>query len=753
MLKKMRSSNLFLILITILVSGIFYSPYFINSIRGYQPELRFVGDLHLAGFPLFIQLGKYFSQYTYYGIDFFTANGSSSLFIRPNVPGYHPLQLILETIIRPTNNINSAKLFTFQLWLHGFLAMLFTSIWMRDVAKLGVYQALIGGTLFLGVVSYGYSQPSFFYIACLFPAFLYSLAYAFTRKTNLSQNILLSLPLVSIITAGYLPIAIMAVCIGIIATLLIPKINEFEYRTYKGLLITIVIGLVIVIFYLITTIKLVQIVPAIPKVPLIEALFFDQLALTLKGFLSIFSASITNDSGEAPHFRLGLPIVLLLYTGYQQLVRSGDRLKINIFVICILFFGVSLLLSFGRVSGLADMFFYSVPGLGGMHVYARYTIISVFFLIFALALGLSVTSLGTIDTKAPSFIIIIAILLITIYPEILTKNQITPIFLLIEILICLMVILVLKMRSDKALLLLIPLLLAHQGSFMYQSSNWATLENPGPSYKDVVNSPDRTRNLLNYFYSNSNKLLIKYIDITPEIEKAGGISQNFPWSIRYENGFLRRVSSYMGYDQGLSQQLEYAQKFSYFGKFDKKYLEDSGVDYIVYNSKTGVKEADWLEKVVDSQVPIYDMGNDFFVAKTKQLFKNNIEPHFSNGIFDIYSSAGSFDVKFFYTNWVSKIQLDYSSKESSILKFNLFPHKYWKYTIDDSEIFPVLNELGLVEITLPPGTHRLKINYSNFNNFAFLGIYFSYLLIITSIILYLFTLKIRRCFMTRKVAL
>ena len=99
----------------------------------------------------------------------------------------------------------------------------------------------------------------------------------------------------------------------------------------------------------------------------------------LKGFLSIFSASITNDSGEAPHFRLGLPIVLLLYTGYQQLVRSGDRLKINIFVICILFFGVSLLLSFGRVSGLADMFFYSVPGLGFMHIYARYLIFSVFF--------------------------------------------------------------------------------------------------------------------------------------------------------------------------------------------------------------------------------------------------------------------------------------------------------------------------------------------------------------------------------------
>jgi len=209
----------------------------------------------------------------------------------------------------------------------------------------------------------------------------------------------------------------------------------------------------------------------------------------------------------------------------------------------------------------------------------------------------------------------------------------------------------------------------------------------------------------------------------------------------------------MGYDQGLSQQREYAQKFSYFGKYDKKYLEDSGVDYIIYNSKARTKEADWLEKIVDSQVPIYNMGNDFFVAKAKQSYKNNLEPIFSNGIFDIFSPAGSFEVKLFKTNWASKIQLDYSSKESSILKFSMFPHKYWKYTIDGTEIFPVLNELGLAEIRLPSGTHHLKINYNNIYNLVFLAIYFSYLLIIAFIISSALVQKTRKYLMGRKFTL
>ncbi len=86
--------------------------------------------------------------------------------------------------------------------------------------------------------------------------------------------------------------------------------------------------------------------------------------------------------------------------------------------------------------------------------------------------------------------------------------------------------------------------------------------------------------LINYFYNNTDKQFIKYIDLSPEVEKPGGVPQNFPWFIRYDDDNPRRISSYMGYDQGLAQQLEYAQKFSYYGTYDKKYLIESGVDYV-----------------------------------------------------------------------------------------------------------------------------------------------------------------------------
>lgn len=735
---KIKYEYLILLSTCIIVTVVYFSPFLLAALRGYKPELRFTGDFQIACYPAFIQAGKYFSDWTYYGIDFFTANGSSSLFNRPNLPTYYLPQLLLQSIIHVSDNAHAAKLFTVQLWLNGFFAMLFTTLWLNKIMKFNIYPSLLGGALFFSLIGNIYGQVSFFNVACTFPALIYCLSLSLSIKTNYYQKILLSIPLVVIITAGYLPLAVMGICIAVFASLALAKHIAVDVPRYKDFVVVLAIGGLVISGYLLTIVNAVQIVAAIPKVPLIEAVFFADLALTFKGVMYIFLASAPNDSGEGPYFRLGLPIVVLLYVSYSHLFANGNSWKKHTSIICFVLFLLSILLGMGRVSGLADVFFYTVPGLGGMHGYQRYMLISVFFLVFGLILALSdlCDSDKPLNLKIPAIGVTATFVLILLFPDILIKNSISIPLLFAELFISALVLITLNLRGDNRLwLLLIPILVFHQGSFVYMTTNWASLSNPGSTAIDIVNSESRTKGLIDYFYANTNKSLVKYIDLTPEIEKPGGAPQNFPWFIRYQKDDTRRISSYMGYDQGLVQQLEYAQRFSYFGKYDKNYLIESGVDYVLYDQKTKSKESEWLNSIVDNKIPEHDIGHGFFAAKVLQKNTANKTPVFDNGVFKAYSDDPNFEVKSFKSNWSSNIEFSYNSSQSSVLDFQLFPHKYWKYRLNGSRINPNISKAGLASFVLPAGANQFTISYSNWSNVFFVYTYFAYLLLIILILI------------------
>ena len=744
---KIKNMNKFLILLlaSMLVTVVYFSPLVLGSFRGYKPELRFLGDLQIACYPAYIQAGKYFTDFAYYGIDFFTANGSSSFFNRPNLSSYYLPQLLLQSVVRVYENTNETKLFAIQLWLNAILAMLFTAIWLNKFMKIDVLPALLGGALFFSLVSNTYGQVAFFNVACIFPALMYAFTYSLRIETDWYQKVLLSVPLVVIVTAGYLPIAIMGVCIAIFASISLTEDHVDDDLKYKDFYWVLAIASFILISYLVTIVKAVQIVPTIPKVPLIEAVFFADLALTFKGVIYLFIASAPNDSGEGPHFRLGIPILILLYVSYSHVFALGNNWKRNTSITCFVIFLLSILLGMGRVSGFADVFFYTVPGLGGMHSYQRYMLISVFFLVFALILGLSelYKSEKPLSLKIPTVALAVTFFLILLFPDLLIKNSISVPLLFTECFISVLVLFTLNLRGDNRFwLLLIPILIFHQGSFVYMSSNWASTSNPGTTSIDVVNSESRMNDLTNYFYANTNKTLVKYIDLTPEIEKVGGVPQNFPWFIRYKKNEDRRISSYMGYDQGLSQQLEYAQKFSYFGKFDKNYLIESGADYIIYDEKTRVKENKFIEDMIDSSVPEHVIGNGFFASKVR-LSNNSIAlPVFDNGIFKVYSKESNFEVVKFKTNWSSKIEFDFNSSQPSKIYFQLFPHKYWQYRINGSLIRPNITPSGLASFDIPSGSHKVTVRYSNLPNLFFVYSYLIYILLIAFILFRYAVIKI-----------
>jgi hypothetical protein len=735
MIKNQLTSTKFIVFLCLIVTFLYFSPFLLGSLRGYHPELKFFGDLQIAGYPAFIQAGKYFDDLIFFGIDFFTANGSSSFFNRPNVPSYYLPQVIIQSIVTAESNNHAAHLFVFQMWINGFLAMLFTSLWLNRIARVNIYASIIGGTVFFSLISFVYSQIAFFNVASIFPMVVYALSISILKDTGFYDKMLLSIPLVVILTAGYLPIAVMGVVVSV-AFVLLYSISLPDIKPkYKDFFFVLFIGFIIIFGFLVTVVNAVSITPTIPRIPFIETLYFSDLSLKFKGVLSLFIPSVANDSGEAPHFRLGLPLLFLLYISYKQVTddKSQNLWKRNLFVILLVVFFSSTLLAMGRYSGLADIFFYTIPGLGEMHIYARYMLIFVFFLAIAIAIGMSNTySINkNLSLKYPAFATMIGFLLIIFFPGFLIKNQISVQALFIELFVVLIIMLILKLRgSDKFLLFLVPFVVIHQGSLSYVNINWTSMSNKGNTSIDIVNNSSRMNGLINYFYNNTDKQFIKYIDLSPEVEKPGGVPQNFPWFIRYDDDNPRRISSYMGYDQGLAQQLEYAQKFSYYGTYDKKYLIESGVDYVIYDQKTKEKEKEWLLEVVDKNIAEYDIGFGYFAVKILQKKSNTDLQIFDNGIFKTLTNDPEFVPGVLKTNWASEIIFDTNSSQPQTVYFQLFPHKYWKYELNDNIVPVQLTSSNLAYFNLPPGKNSLRISYSNLSNKLFVYGYMGFILLI-----------------------
>lgn len=748
-LTENNKNHLILFVASFCVTFIYFSPFFLNALRGYRPELRFYGDLQILYFPAFIQTSKYAHDWIFRGIDFFTANGSSSLFVRPNITSrYYLPQLILQTIFSITNNSFAAKIFTLQMWINGFIAMFFTGLWLNKISKINIYFSLLGGALFFSIISYSYNQITFFYVAATFPALLYCLSHSLSQKTTLSQKILLSIPFIVILTAGYLVIALMAILIAVITALVVNKYFLKNASKYNDIIMILCLGVFISSGYIIALINAANLAPGVElhKIPLSETMFFSELSLSFKAVMTIFITALANSSiGEAPHIRLGLPISILLYLVYQHFSSNSssniDKVKKNIFILCIILFLLSILLSMGRVSGIADMFFYTVPGFGSMHIYARYMLIFVFFLVFGLTLGLSdlYQSTSPLNLKKPFIGIVITCLTILLFPQIFINNEISLPILFSELFTSVLVLLILHFRENKKyVLMLIPILLFSQGSFMYMQENWISLSNQGNTPKDIVNDEGRISNLTNYFYSHTNKLFIKYIDLNPDVEKHGGVPQNFPWFIQYQSNDIRKISSYMGYEQALAQQSEYANKFSYYGLYNKEYLNFSGVDYVIYDQQAKAKNMEWLNTVIDTTIPECDIGNGFFAAT---LLQKNIS-QFDNGIFRISSDKADFKIISFSTNWSTQTEINFDSSKNGTIYFELFPQKNLEYYLNDLPIEPKYTPEGLAFFEFSHGKNQFFVSYCNPPLTFFLYTYLLYLIVIAFILIQYLWIKI-----------
>jgi len=684
----------------------------IGDLRGYRPELRFLGDLHIAGFPSFILARNYALDFVTFGIDFVTSNGSSSFFLRPNFPSYYTPQFLLLNTAGHFQKLSSPLLFSILIYISGAISLIFSALYSKNILKMGLWSSMLCGAIFTTLISQQYGQIAFFNVAACFPAVLYTTALAFEKQNGATRKLLLSLPIVCIATGGYLPLAVMGIIVAYITNIVVLRKNIVTSSSI--VLGNLYVGITLVAIYITCLLVAVRLVPSLPDGPLFESMYYQDLSLTMKGLFSIFVPALPRGGGEAPHFNVGLPLVICYLIAYSHARHNSRNTAIAFTSVCLLVFAFSIVLSMGRFSGLANIFFYTVPALGKMHAYGRYTLISSFF--FALGLSYYINQIDNANiekaTNFPVMLVGVLLALCIFFPEFLDAKGINSIQLVIELIVCVMVILSFKLESTKqTTIALLVILTLHQASFTYVPTNWATHSNPGNTSIDLTVDRARMTRTVDFMLANSNKLLIKYIDLTPEVEKIGGVMHNFPWYVTRSTGD-RRISSYMGYEQGLSMQFEYAQMFSYYGKYDSTYLKSTGVDYLIYDEKTKTKEYQFINSIVDDTLPPFDIGGGFWLVKVNAAKLNSTNSYLDNGLFKVSSVDQNSKASDFETNWYSFAKIKTESTKESTLNINIFPHKFWKYYINDVEINPVLSDKYQASFTVPAGTHTFSMEYS-----------------------------------------
>jgi hypothetical protein len=57
--------------------------------------------------------------------------------------------------------------------------------------------------------------------------------------------------------------------------------------------------------------------------------------------------------------------------------------------------------------------------------------------------------------------------------------------------------------------------------------------------------------------------------------------------------------------------------------------------------------------------------------------------------------------------------IDVETDEQAFLVMSVTPHKYWRVTIDGGDVKPVVTNIGYQGVVVPPGRHRVSMNYSN----------------------------------------
>ena len=724
----------------IFLPTILFMPYLATR----NPQLLFFGDNAILYFPQFVEGYYMASRGTMAGIDFLTNNGASAYFLRPNIPAFYPPYQIVYHLFRFETIEGLARTFVIILYLHSVLTVYFCMRIGSRYFHLNSGASLLLAVLYFGAISrFSYIMPIFYFVASLFPFLLY-FALRSTEAKVWWRVTLYSLPYVLTFLSGYLPLAVNAVLIVLLFSVAYLWMNQIENeKSFKQQLIRLFVpfgfaSLIVLPIY-IAMLQYNRLVPGLPGGVWQAA---HHLAYQSKDIFSLVTSAFLDSrpQSEWPHVVLGLAPVLLLIIAFTQRGKLAmSSLESKLVAVSILIFSLYLLLAFGQATGLPDLFYFVAPGLGEMHFYGRYLLIASFF--FFLAVAITFKHLVQIRAGLPigKWLAGLCVVMIVVQGYIQfglsqAGAQLNSQLLVIELLMFGMVLISLSTKHNfyaYAGAIGVSFFI-HAASFNYPVNTFNS-SIPPPYVNTLSNSLERQELLHKYFKQHSDKSLIKYADLSSNIEKLNGVGPNYPWIV--QNSI--KLSNYMGYELNTSVDRDYIDRFPYYGRVNFPWLLRTGADFIIYepaSTNYAVEIRDW----VDHTVPELDIGYGYKVAKLLDgSGKIDYIPaknpgDFDNGIVRISNANGSAVVTEFETDFVTQVSFNVDSPLQTSVRYQLFPNKMMALYLNGERVTPILKD-GLIELSLLPGKHHFEYRYRNHLHQIFTVIYRGYFIMLFGI--------------------
>jgi hypothetical protein len=730
--------NHFMILACALIfPAIFFSPLLLSP----NPQVNFFADLYNLYFPQFVEGYHLAKNGTFAGIDFLTNNGASAYFLRPNIPVFYPVYQLIFFFFHFETIEGLARAFVALLYFHSVLAVYFCMTVGRKYFQMNMASSLLLAILYFGAIARSYPIVPFYFVASLFPIMLY-FALRSVEETAWWRLVLYSFAYVLVFLSGYLPIDVNAILLALLFSIV------YFWRNPNGNIKTVFVQLTrlfvpvalasLVVFPIYLAIM--QYHALVPGVPTGVWHTAHELSYQSKDIFALFSrAFVASRPGlEFPSVIVGLAPVLLLALAFTLRKKIAlNQVEARIMGVSIFIFVSYLLLAFGPASGLPDLFYFLVLGIGKMHMYGRFLMVASFF--FFVTSAIVFRHLVNMRAELPIGQYLIAIFLVLFavhgYSLYSQSDSIQPQVLVIELLMIILIVFAMSSRQSfypYAAVIAVPFLI-HAANFNSYINTFNS-SSPPPYKNTVVFNSERRDSLRNYFKQYSDKKLIKFADITASIEKLDGVMANYPWLAQD----TAKLSNYVGYELHTSIDRDYADRF-WFGKTNVPWLLRTGADFVIYDSAAWNIFAGELGPWINHDVPELDIGYGYKAAKLKDAsglvdyIPGRTPGDFDNGIVRVSNSIGTATVSGFETDFASHVRFQVESTLAVSIRYLLFPNKLMELRVDGKRSDVILKD-GLLDISLPPGRHQIEYQYKNRLHQFFIIEYILYIVLLLSIL-------------------
>lgn len=593
----------------------YFSPFFSDILfQGTVPYRFFLSDEVNLYASQFINSYRLYHAGVSEGLDFFTGNGSSEFFLRPNIPVFYPIFKVIFSLNSNLDTEQLLNLYILVISFHLFIGFTFSCLLYHDFVKADIVYSILFGVLtsFSANFLFGKGFSSFVIIVNLLPLALFLVDRA-VAKNSLSFSLLAGAVVYLLITGGYLPLAVFSLIVLFLFFFLSVCCRKQKLEIDKG-----------VFFKLLLVFGL----PLVISAPwIISVVMFNGQANTVHTTLS-----------QAAHSMSLLPSDIITSLTYAFAPKSTSEIFTRYIGITPLFFAVFFpllkkekfknservilltslsvvflmyLLSLGSHSSLPDMFYSIIRPLGTMHIYGRYSELTHVFssLIFVIILSkINIEkSRAFLNKSLVASLILLSLLLLIEYfgggSRIGFYNQ----FAILEICcfsLTLWVCLIFGKRWAATAIMITAFL--SSANLFYQPYR---IENSQNIAKHISFNTSKTEEVIRFIGENSDKKLVKKVaNFDNEITSYFG--RAFPWFVSDKI----KLANYYGYELHLASYLDYRRKFPIYGTIDSTWIFNTGVDFVVFN----ITMKDKFNDIIHPDVSLM-LNDELVLAKVRHL--------------------------------------------------------------------------------------------------------------------------------------